>query len=175
MPLHASLLPRVGLPRAHCRKQRSPEKGFCWFSWRWQEKNRPLFQLLTQAACFVCSVCARPTQKDGDVPQEKEPDVMPKNCPLFLEKTASEWAFWRIGTGMIGTNHSKTHIVVVPGGAAQSISFIVSRAPAHRTGRSLYRPFSARKLSFLHRLFNLFYPAAEHFTQFGNLQAPVFV
>ena len=139
MPLHASLLPRVGLPRAHCRKQRSPEKGFCWFSWRWQEKNRPLFQLLTQAACFVCSVCARPTQKDGDVPQEKEPDVMPKNCPLFLEKTASEWAFWRIGTGMIGTNHSKTHIVVVvvprivvvPGGAAQSISFIVSRAPAH--------------------------------------------
>jgi hypothetical protein len=41
---------------------------------------------------------------------------------------------------MIGTNHSKTHIVVVvvvprivvvPGGAAQSISFVVLQAPAH--------------------------------------------
>ncbi len=84
---------------------------------------------------------------------------------------------------MIGTNHSKTHIVVVvvprivvvPGGAAQSISFVVLQAPALRTGNHCIGPFPLGKLSFLHRLFNLFYPAAEHFSQLCNLLAPEFI
>ena len=41
--------------------------------------------------CLFC-LCP-PHHWDDDVPQEKEPDVMPKNCPVFLERAASEWAF----------------------------------------------------------------------------------
>jgi hypothetical protein len=107
-----------------------------------QEKKQAAFSISYSSRLFYLFCLCSPHHRDGDVPQEKEPDVMPKNCPFFLEKTASEWAFTRIGTGMIGTNHSKTHIVVVvvprivvvPGGAAQSISYEVSQAPRTSNG-----------------------------------------
>ncbi len=47
--------------------------------------------LLKRPVLSVLFVPAPPL--GGDVPQEKEPDVMPKNCPIFLERAASGWAF----------------------------------------------------------------------------------
>ncbi|MEI6757309.1 MAG: hypothetical protein WCK85_05580 [Chlorobium sp.] len=97
----------------------------------------------------MSTVCACPIEpKNGDKPQEKEPDVMPKNRPFFLEKTASEWAVRRIERGMIGTNYPKTNIVVcvaggivVPGRTTQIVGIIVPGTAAQRTGRSVVGSF----------------------------------
>ena len=77
------------------------------------------------------------------MPQEKELDVMPKYRPLFLEITASSWAFTHLKTGMIRADNSKTdivvpvrRIVVVPGATTQIVCIVVPRAPAQRTGTS---------------------------------------
>jgi len=110
-------------------------------------KNRPLFQLLTQAACFASAVCACCNGKLRQASGERAL-CHAHNCPSFLEKTASERAFARIEPGMIGTNKPKPDIVVpvvrmivVPGRATEIIGIVVPRTAAQGAGRSIIGSF----------------------------------
>jgi hypothetical protein len=79
---------------------------------------------------------------------------------------------------MIGTQqHPKTdivipviRIVVVAGGTAQIFIIVVPRAAA-QGDCSVWAPFRFKRLI----ISGIFYPAAEHFTQFGYLAAAKFV
>jgi len=57
------------------------------------EKKQAALSIAYSSDLFCLFCLCSPHPGGGDVPQEKEPDVMPKNCPVFLERAASGWAF----------------------------------------------------------------------------------